>query len=324
MKVLLIRVSSMGDVLHNMPIVQDIVRHFPKAQIDWVVEENFVDLVKLNPHVRHIIPFALRRWRKSLLSAAVRSEMAAFKKVLQSETYDVILDTQGLLKTGVIMGLAYGGAKVGLANGTEGSGYEAVSRIFHTQSIPVSRRIHAVLRGRIVAARALGLREDLEHTPPDFGLIPPDITRPDWLPTQDYAVFFHATAGAQKKWPTHDWITVGKYVNGRRYPILLAWGSKAEHLAAEQLAGHIPGAQVLPKLSMLEAITLAQRASLVVGVDTGLTHIAAAYQRPTVEIYSASPRWKTEGNWSDKVMNVGDQGSPPTVSEVIAAIEKLI
>ena len=313
----------MGDVLHNMPIVADIVRHFPEAQIDWVVEEAFVDLVRLNPRVRKIIPFALRRWRKKLFSKTVRAEMSAFKKMLQAETYDVILDTQGLTKTGVIMGLAHGGAKVGLANGTEGSGYEAISRIFHTLSVPVGIHTHAVLRGRLVAARALGYTENLEQTPPDFGLIAPLSADYDWLPNTNYTVFFHGTAGAAKKWPAHDWITLGKHMQQRGYPVLLAWGNSHEHLEAQQLAAHIPAATVLPKLSMMEAITLAQRAVLAVGVDTGLTHIAAAYGTPTVEIYAASPRWKTQGNWSDKIINLGDQGCPPDVKQVIAAADQL-
>ncbi len=314
----------MGDVLHNMPIVADIVRHFPDAQIDWVVEEAFVDLVRLNPGVRKIIPFALRRWRKKLFSKAVRDEMAAFKKMLQAETYDVILDTQGLTKTGVIMGLAHGSAKVGLANGTEGSGYEPVSRIFHTFSVPVGIHTHAVLRGRLVAARALGYSENLEQTVPDFGLIAPASAGYDWLPETDFAVFFHGTAGAAKKWPAHDWITLGKHLHRCGYPVLLAWGNSNEHLEAEQLAAHIPLATVLPKLSMMEAIVLAHRARLAVGVDTGLTHIAAAFGTPTVEIYAASPRWKTEGNWSDRIINLGDQGSPPDVEQVIAAVDQLI
>ncbi|MET3105321.1 heptosyltransferase-1 [Oxalobacteraceae bacterium GrIS 2.11] len=322
MKVLLIRVSSLGDVLHNMPIVGDILRHFPEAQIDWVVEENFVELVKLNPHVRKVIPFALRRWRKSLLSAATRAEIKTFKKWLQAETYDVILDTQGLLKTGVIMGLANGGAKVGLANGTEGSGYEPISRIFHSLSVPVDSRTHAVLRGRLVASRALGY--DIGETQPEFGLLAPASETMTWLPEHDYAVFFHGTAGVHKKWPAHDWITIGKYLQQHQLPVLLAWGNSTEFLEAEQLAAHIPGAVVLPKLSMLEAVALAQRAALVVGVDTGLTHISAAYGRPTVEIYSASPRWKTEGNWSDQIINLGDTGAAPGAPEVIAAIERLI
>jgi len=323
MKILLVRLSSLGDVLHNMPIVADIRAHFPHAQIDWVVEEAYVDLVKLNSAVHKVIPFALRRWRKHLLSLSVCAEIAAFKKSLQAQTYDVILDTQGLLKSGAIMGLAHGGVKVGLANGTEGSGFEAASRIFHTLSVPVERRTHAVLRGRLVAARALGYIEKINTMPTDFGLSIPDL-HPAWLPKNDYVVFFHGTAGAHKKWPAHDWITLGKHINQLGYPVLLAWGNRTELLEAEQLASHSTNMQVLPKLSMMEAIVLAQRAALVVGVDTGLTHIAAAFCRPTIELYCASPRWKTEGNWSEKIINLGDKGTPPDVAEVIAAVDRLL
>lgn len=309
----------MGDVLHNMPIVADIRHFFPDAQIDWVVEEAFVDLVRLNSAVRRVIPFALRRWRKRLLSRAVRAEMATFRKQLQSETYDVVLDTQGLMKTGLIMGLARGTIKVGLANGTEGSGYEALSRLFHTMSVPVERRCHAVQRGRIVAAQALGYADRLPTVPLNFGLTAP-VGHPDWLPAGPYAVFFHGSAGVAKKWPAHDWITLGKHLP---WPVLLAWGNDTEYLEAQQLAMHLPGATVLQKLGMMDAVLLAQRASLVVGVDTGLTHIAAAYCRPTIELYVASPRWKTEGNWSETIINLGDNGNPPSVAQVIDAVNQL-
>ncbi len=324
MKVLLIRVSSLGDVLHNMPVVADILNQFPHAQIDWVVEEAFVDLVKLNPNIRHVIPFALRRWRKKLLSASVRAEIAAFKKRLQRDTYDVILDTQGLLKTGMIMGLANGAVKVGLANGTEGSGYESLSRIFHTLSVPVDNHTHAVQRGRLVAARAFHYTTHIEQSTPNFGLTAPAPAIREWLPEKDYAVFFHATAGANKKWAAYDWITLGKHLQQRDMPVLLPWGNNVELIDAQQLASHLSNAVVLPQLSMLDAITLAQRAALVVGVDTGLTHIAAAYHRPTIEIYCASPRWKTEGNWSGQIINLGDKGSPPSAAEVIDAADRLL
>lgn len=194
MNILLVRVSSLGDVLHNLPIVADIRRHFPDANIDWVVEEGYVSLVRLNPQVRNIIPFALRRWRKNLGDKAVRAEIGAFFRRLREVEYDYVFDTQGLLKTGVIMGAARvrkGGRKVGLANGSEGSGYEGISRMFHTQSIPLDPRTHAVARGRLVAASALnyGL-----NAPPDFGLpAPSDGPRPDWMPAVPYAVFFHGT-----------------------------------------------------------------------------------------------------------------------------------
>ncbi len=182
LNILLVRVSSLGDVLHNLPMVADLLRAHPDAQIDWVVEEGYVSLVRLNPHVRKIIPFALRRWRKSLGKRETRAEISSFFKTLREQQYDYVFDTQGLLKTGIIMGAARikpGGSKVGLANGSEGSGYEGISRFFHTKSIPLDPRTHAVARGRLVAAAALGYSAD--HAP-DFGLPGPDTgERPDWI-----------------------------------------------------------------------------------------------------------------------------------------------
>jgi heptosyltransferase-1 len=322
LNILLVRVSSLGDVLHNLPMVADILRRHPDANIDWVVEEGYVSLVRLNPHVRKIIPFGLRRWRKSLAKKATRAEIAGFFRTLREEQYDYVFDTQGLLKTGIIMGAARiraGGHKVGLANGSEGSGYEGISRIFHTNSIALDPRTHAVARGRLVAAAALGYSID---TAPDFGLPPPDASdRPDWMPLQDYAVFFHGTARSAKKWSPANWIATGHAL--APMPVLLAWGSADEKREAETLAASLPNARVLPKLSMDEAVTLARNAALAIGVDTGLTHIAAAFVRPTIELYCDSPKWKTEGNWSPKIVNLGDSGAPPSVAEVTAAASRL-
>ncbi|QYF99713.1 MULTISPECIES: lipopolysaccharide heptosyltransferase I [Massilia] len=323
MKILLVRVSSLGDVLHNLPMVADLLRRHPGATIDWVVEEGYVSLVRLNPHVRKVIPWALRRWRKSLGKSGTRAEIRAFFRTLREEEYDYVFDTQGLLKTGIIMGAARvrkGGKKVGLANGSEGSGYEGVSRIFHTDSIPLSPRTHAVARGRLVAGAALDYPVD---TAPDFGLPAPDASqRPAFLPAEDYAVFFHGTARAAKKWADANWIALGKAL--APMPVLLPWGSEAERRDAEALAAGIPNARVLPRLSMMDAVTLAQHARLAVGVDTGLTHIAAAFVRPTIEIYCDSPKWKTEGNWSERIVNLGELGAPPSSDEVVAAARRLL
>lgn len=324
LNILLVRVSSLGDVLHNLPMVADIARHYPDANIDWVVEEGYTSLVRLNPRVRTVIPFALRRWRKSLGQQQTRAEIGAFVRALRARRYDYVFDTQGLLKTGVIMGaarLAPGGQKVGLANGSEGSGYEGISRLFHSKSIRLDPRTHAVARGRLVAAAALGYTVD---TVADFGLPPavrPD-PLPDWMPAEDYAVYFHGTARNAKKWAAQNWIELGRQL--APMPILLPWGSAAEQAEAGQLAAALPNARVLPKLSMADAVMLARQAALVVGVDTGLTHIAAAFSRPTVEIYCDSPRWKTEGNWSPAIINLGERGAPPDVAQVLAAARSLI
>ena len=322
MKILLVRVSSLGDVLHNLPMVADILRHHPGAIIDWVVEEGYVSLVRLQPQVRKIIPWALRRWRKSLGKKETRAEIAAFFRTLRAEEYDYVFDTQGLIKTGIIMAAARvrpGGQKIGLANGTEDSGYEGISRIFHTRSIALDPRTHAVARGRLVAAAALEYKLDAA---PDFGLPAPRADeRSDWMPPNDYAVFFHGTARDAKKWAPQNWIAVGKALAPMQ--VLLAWGSPSEKAEAEALAAQLPNARVLPKLSMMEAVKLAQHASLAIGVDTGLTHIAAAFYRPTIELYCDSPKWKTEGNWSPRIINLGDKGAPPSVPEVLDAVARL-
>jgi heptosyltransferase-1 len=326
--ILLVRVSSLGDVLHNLPMVADISRHFPNAKIDWVVEEAYASLVRLHPGVRTIIPVAFRRWRKSLGKKETRAEIAAFLKTLRSQRYDYVFDTQGLIKTGILMGaarLAPGGKKVGLANGSDESGYEGISRVFHTDSIRLDPRTHAVTRGRLVAAKAMGYTIDAAGDPPaDFGL--PDVPRPDplphWMPAQPYAVYFHGTARDAKKWPAQHWVALGRAL--APLTILLPWGSAKEKAEAEALAANLPNARLLPKLSMDEAVLLARHAALAVGVDTGLTHIAAAFERPTVEIYCDSSRWKTEGNWSEKIINLGDRGAPPGVDEVVTAAKRLL
>ncbi|RJF97814.1 lipopolysaccharide heptosyltransferase I [Noviherbaspirillum saxi] len=325
MKILIVRVSSLGDVVHNMPMVADILRHHPHAQIDWVVEEAYVNLVRLNARVRNVIPYALRRWRKSLLAPATRAEMRAFYHRVRSERYDIVFDTQGLLKTGIVMRMARitpNGKRVGLANGTEGSGYEGASRVFHTTSVPVDVHTHAVLRGRLVAAAGLGYTVD---TPADFMLQPPHFDAlPAWLPERPYAAFFHATARASKQWASGNWVQLSHLLDRRGLPVLLAWGNDAEYAVAQRLAAQMPNAQILPRLSMMEAVLFAQRAALAIGVDTGLTHIAAAYNRPTIELYCDSPRWKTEGNWSGNIINLGEQGAPPSVADVAGAINSLL
>lgn len=312
-----------------MPMLQDIVRHFPQAQIDWVVEEAYVELLKLTTGITRILPFALRRWRKSLFSKATRAEIAAFRQALRAQEYDYVFDCQGLLKTGLIMGwtrTSAQGKKYGLGNASEGSGYEGISRLFHDHSIVLPARTHAVARARLLAIAAFGYAKLEEQTlsPAQFGLHTPLPARLNWMPASDYAVFFHGTAGAAKKWPQQDWVALGKYLIEQGWPLLLPWGSPHEKAEAETIAQAIgAGAQVLPALPMQDAVSLARLAGLVIGVDTGLTHIAAAYCRPTIEIYSASPRWKTEGNWSAQVVNLGDLGMVPQVAEVIHAVNQL-
>ena len=335
-KILLVKLSSLGDVLHNLPIVWDLRARLPEAQIDWVVEEGYVHLLQplLSKDgfrgIDRIIPFGLRRWKKNLFKLATWKEFFAFRKTLQASTYDVLIETQGLLKSAIVCSLAEkspSAVVAGLANATEFSGYEPLSRSFYNQSVQVPTQCHAVDRSRWVMCSAL-----------DWSLIERG-DAPQFYPVQwvssisknsiegfnaPYVLCFHSTARQAKRWSNDKWITLGKDLSARGYQVVFPWGSPSEKAISELLAAQIPNALVPPAFSIEDAFSVIAGAALTVGVDTGLTHLAAVLDRPTVEIYCDSPRWKTEGYWSEKIANVGDIQNPPSVQEVLEASLRLL
>ena len=337
-KVLLVKLSSLGDVLHNLPLVWDLRARLPHAQIDWVVEEAYVHLLTplltrdgLNG-IDRIIPFGLRRWKKNLFKLSTWREFFAFRKSLQQNTYDVLIETQGLLKSALVCALAKktpDAVVAGLANATEFSGYEPLARSFYSQSVQVPKKCHAVDRSRWVMCSALDWPLLERNDPPSF--YPPSFTqcisnsksKVSGL-HQPYVLCFHSTARAAKRWSESNWIALGRELAARGYQVVLPWGSSAERLVSQSIEAQIPNAFVPPAFSIEEAYSVITGASLTVGVDTGLTHLAAVLGRPTVEIYCDSPRWKTEGYWSNQICNLGDMQNPPSVQEVLEASLKLL
>jgi heptosyltransferase-1 len=335
-KILLVKLSSLGDVLHNLPIVWDLRIRLPNAQIDWVVEEGYVHL--LTPlltrdgfkGIDHIIPVSLRRWKKSLFSLATWKEFFAFRKILQSTTYDILIETQGLLKSAIVCSLANKNSEcvvAGLANATEFSGYEPLARSFYNQSVQVPIQCHAVDRSRWVMCSAsdwslLERSDSPQFYPQEFIANIPK-TSVEGLKSP-YVLCFHSTAREAKRWTNENWLLLGKDLATRGYQIVFPWGSPAEKAISISLAENIAGALVPPAFSIQEAFSIIAGATLTVGVDTGLTHLAAVLDKPTIEIYCDSPRWKTEGYWSDRICNVGDLQNPPSVQEVLDASLRLL
>jgi heptosyltransferase-1 len=339
-KILLVKLSSLGDVLHNLPIVWDLRKRLPHAQIDWIVEEGYVHL--LEPlrtteefrGIDRIIPVAFRRWRKNLFSFKTWREFFAMRKLLQATTYDVVLETQGLLKSALVCALANKSDQAivsGLDNATEHSGYEPIARIFYNQSVHVPLRCHAIDRSRWVMCSAfdwplLNRNEELPlFYPNDFveqlAPLPIEGLRKQSNGTAvPYVVCFHSTARAAKRWPTENWVELGKALSSQGYQVLLPWGSPDEMKISALIASQVPGAIVPRAFSIEEVYRLVAHAALTIGVDTGLTHLAAVLGKPTVEIYCDSPKWKTEGYWSKAIGNVGDYQQSPLTAEVEHAV----
>jgi heptosyltransferase-1 len=339
-KILLVKLSSLGDVLHNLPLVWDLRARLPHAQIDWVVEEAYVHLLEpLRTRegfkgIDRIIPFGLRRWKKHLFKLSTWQQFFTFKRQLQAVTYDTVIETQGLLKSALVCALANkspNAVVAGLANATQFSGYEPIARLFYGRKVQVPIQTHAVDRSRLVMCSALDWPVIERSDSPQFygsqvgSQIEVNLAKPvlSELKTP-YVLFFHSTARAAKRWSNTDWINLGKELASHGYQVVLPWGSPAETAVSLELATQIPNALVPPCFSIEDAFKVITGAALTVGVDTGLTHLAAVLGLPTVEIYCDSPRWKTEGYWATHIRNVGDMQSPPDTAEVIKVSLELL
>ena len=301
-KILLVKLSSLGDVVHALPVLQDIHGALPGAQIDWVVEKSFAPVLALHAGLHRVIPCEIRRWRKSFWTAATRAEWRAFKVQLQQTPYDAVIDLQGLSKSALVARLAHlapSGKRYALANQTEGSGYEAPTRWVANVAIRMAPHIHAVQRSRELAARALGYTL---LPSPDFGLNRPQTLMGNALTAPENRVrkivFVHGTSRADKEWPLTHWIALGQRFNAAGWQVALAHGNAQEQATSQQIAqalnqGGAAHAVVWPLLA-LDALTrqLAQCGG-VIGVDSGVSHIAVALDLPHVQLYNFDTAWRT-------------------------------
>jgi heptosyltransferase-1 len=222
----------------------------------------------------------------------------------------------------------------GLGNATEHSGYEPMARMFYTQSVHVPVKCHAIDRSRWVMCSAFDwLLLNRNDEPPHFypqsfvqqltPLIFEGLKKTEEGAPVPYVVCFHSTARAAKRWPSKDWVELGKIFSSQGYQVLFPWGSPEEMKVSALMASQVPGAIVPRAFSIEEAYRLVAHAALTIGVDTGLTHLSAVLGKPTVEIYCDSPRWKTEGYWNPLIANLGDMQSAPSVDAVLNAVKSI-
>lgn len=300
MKILIVKLSSLGDVVHAMPAVQDMLRALPDAQIDWVVERGFAPLAQRCRGIHRVIASDLRRWRKAPLNQETRRAWGVFKAELQQEQYDAVIDLQGLSKSALISWLARlspGGKRYGLANQTEGSSFEAPARWVAHQAITLPAHSHAVTRSRELCAQALHYRLPVELS---FGLVAQRVQAP-LVGTEmtikpglrGVVALVHGTSRADKQWPLAHWRALAQRLNDAGFGVVLPHGNPAEQQTAQDIAQGLAHAQVWPVLpldALIDALTIC---SGVIGVDSGLSHIAVALDLPHVQIYNFDTAWRT-------------------------------
>ena len=304
LKVLFVKTSSLGDVVHHCPAVSDAARAIPGAAIDWVVEEPFAAVAAMHPAVRRVIPVAVRRWRRSWWRAEVRAELAAFRRAVSAERYDAVIDAQSLIKSALIARFA-DGRRHGM---DRASAREPLAACFYDVRHAVPRGLHAVERNRRLTAAALGV--DVASRL-DYGLASLHGE------AGEAAIFLTMTSRADKLWPEERWIALGRAL---ARPVLLPWGTEVERSRAGRIAAALPQASVPNRMTLDQLACLFASAPSVIGLDTGLTHLAAAVGARTVGIYCGSDPALTGLYGAPRAANVGAPGRAPEVDEVLEAM----
>lgn len=309
-RVLFVKLSSLGDVVHHMPAVTDLARERPGTHVAWAVEEAYVELVRLHPAVAEAFPVGLRSLRGRPLSPAPWSRLGATRRALRAGRWDFVVDTQGLMKSAMVARFARS-PSFGL---DRASARERMASRFYDVKIAVPRAMHAVERNRRLVAQVFGYSVD---GPADYGLAAPP-SAPSWAPQAAYTVFLHAASRAAKRWPEERWVALGHAANEAGLDVVLPGGTAAERTASERIAKQLSRAMAAPAMGLADAAALLAHARTVAGVDTGLTHLAAAFGVPTVGIYAAT-RPELTGLHAPNAVNVGGDGRVPTVEEVLGA-----
>ncbi len=314
LQLLIVKLSSLGDVVQTAAVVQDVLRRFPDAHIDWVVEEAFAPLVALVGGVRRVIPVAQRRWRRSRWSPATRRERAAFLRDVRSDAYDVVLDFQGLLKSALVARQARlrpGGFSASYANGSDACSYEWPVRWLLRRSFAMPQRIHAVARYRLLAALALGYST---QEPAEVRWLLPPVAMPGRT-----VVFAHGTTRADNEWSPSNWLALGHQLITQGFALALPQSNNAELARAQTLAqAWGPQASVWPRESLADVTRRMAACAGVVGVDSGLSHIAVALGLPHVQIFSQDRAWRAGPVGCAHQRAVGG-GAAPDVAAVMEA-----
>nr|WP_294839163.1 lipopolysaccharide heptosyltransferase I [uncultured Methylotenera sp.] len=318
LKLLIVKTSSLGDVIHNLPIIHDIRTHYPDAEIDWVVEESFADIPKLHPGVNRVIPVALRRWRKAIFSKNTWAEIKTAKRSIAQQSYDVILDTQGLIKSGLITSLSHG-YKHGF---DKNSVREPLASHFYQTSHFVARNQHAVARIRALAALTFGYATPTDL--PNYGIAAS--AQADLALNSPYVVGLHGTSRDSKLWPVTHWIQLGAELAKLNLQLVLPWASAAEFERAQQIAGALHNATVLPKQRIAQLATIISQAQAAVGVDTGLSHLSVALSIPTVAIYTDTNPALTGvyAGANAPAINLGNINQIPAATAVMDALKNIL
>jgi heptosyltransferase-1 len=314
-RVLIVKVTSLGDIVQALPVVADIKRAFPGVQVDWAADEAFAELVHWSESVDRVLCAPLRRFKKARRWGDLKAIWASVAE-LRAYRYDFIIDIHGVYKSAIIAFLARSSRRIGYQSQDLGERGAAFAYTARFGPRPQGNAWHGM---RISAGEALGYEVE---GPPIYNLrLPEPVREPFESGSAPVAAFFHATSKDDKKWPLTHWVAVGRELAERGFRVVLPWGSSGERAEAEQIAAQVPNSTVLPKMSVTEIAQMIDACSLVVGTDTGFVHLAHALQKRTVMIFVATSPSHCGVESPYRSISVGDGRSVPPISATLAAID---
>ncbi len=315
---LLVRLSSMGDLIHTFPAISDLAAARPEVRLCWLCEEAFVDIASLHPFIQDVYSMALRRWRKSWWQLATRAEFSALKQTLRQQQFDAVLDSQGLIKSAVFARLA----KAPVGGLDKASAREPLATYFYQSQFYVAKDQSAITRNRQLFAQVF----DYEITLPcTFGIkVTERSNQFDWL-TKPYAILLHSSAQDRKLWVESYWQELAlKLWQQMGITCYLPWGNEGEKARAQRIAADVDYIKLCPKLSLKQAAIVLNDAVCIAGIDTGLLHLANALDKPLCGIYTDTDPDKTGVITTTRSVNLGGIGQIPSVDEVFATLLHVI
>ena len=272
----------MGDLVQTLPALTDAAKAIPAIKFDWVVDESFAQVPAWHSHVEQVFPTALRRWGNNWFDSFKSGEPQALFKQLRARNYDGVVDVQGGFKSAIISRLARG-----LRSGHDRRGvHDWGAQFFYQKQFAVPKGMHSILRMRRLLAESLGYR--FPGTAVDYGIVREKFEDPNLQLPRPYLVFIHSTSWASKIWPERYWQELLKRALANGFSVVLPWGDQAERQRSMSIRAGNERATVLPPLSISQKAAVINGAAGTVGLDTGLSHIAAALGIPSVTIYGAT------------------------------------
>jgi len=316
LKHLIVKTSSLGDIVHMLPAISDAKRKLPDISFDWVAETGFIEIPEWHPDVDQVIEIGLRKWRKQLFSKETREAYKLFKTQLKATNYEKAIDSQGLIKSAIVARMSQG----------ETWGYDKHSirdpfaSYLYQNKVSVSYEEHAVTRNRLILAKSLGY--SIDNLSLDYGiagnplfneaynaLAKHDIFKDNGIPTKSI-IALHGTSRKNKEWPIPHWNTFIEKMGGVGYSVLFPWGNDEERTRAQAFADNYSNAIALPRCSLTTLAGLIQKASAVIGMDTGLLHVAAAFDKKGVALYPATePKKSGAMSASGLIESIGGEAS---------------